>query len=243
MGFMTVSKFTALGQVNTEYSKDEGDGGFSDPKVEAVIGSPRDYSNGRGARSMNLVFNAGFNISPGAAVSIDLNGAADQTRFGDALAFSIVRAIVIDNLSDNDNGAILDISGNFFTTYGEPPDIGPEGNFTTYRRDAAGYPITGGASDVITITNNSPGQIAQVRVCIGGEETDVSSSSSSSSSTESSSSSSSSTLSSSSSSSSSSTSSATISSSSSSTLALRSSSSSSSTAVQNSSSSSSSSSL
>ena len=243
MGFMTVSKFTALGQVNTEYSKDFGDGNFSDPKVEATIGTPRNFQNGRGARAINLIFDEGYNISPGATVTIDLNGAANQTRFGDDLAFSIVRSIVIDNLSDNDNGATLSLSGNFFTTYGEPPDVGPEGNYTQHRRDAAGYPVTGGASDTITITNNSASQIATVRVCIGGEETDVSSSSSSSSSTESSSSSSSSTNSSSSSSSSSSTSSATLSSSSSSTLALRSSSSSSSTAVVNSSSSSSDSSL
>lgn len=243
MAILTIENFTALGQISAEYSKPEGDGSFADPKVESTIGDARSYGSGRGVGKLNLVYNAGFTLQPGGAVSIDLVGGADNTRFGDVLNFVNVKAIVIENRAAIDSDVTLDLAGNFFVTHGEPPDVGPEGAFETHRRDADGYAVAGGASDVITITNNSATTAVDIRVAIGGEEIDVSSSSSSSSVSPSSSSSSSSSPISSSSSSSSSTSSASGSSSSSSTEALRSSSSSSSTAAQNSSSSSSSSSL
>jgi len=184
---MHVSKLRVVAKFHVDAYKDMGDNAsIADPTLTAALESVKSLTDGRGADEADLIYVTSFNLAAGANLDIDLSGSADKTRFGDDLAFNLVRGIMLKNKSETD-AAVLRLGGigatglvNWISSNAAYVNVGP-GVFLIHRTDATGYGVTATTADVLRVTN--PGAAAITgELAIWGCETDVSSSSSSNSS-------------------------------------------------------------
>lgn len=184
---MHISKLSVVSKFHADTYKDLGDNAsVADPTLMAVLEYQKALTDGRGADSADVVYVTSFNLAAGANLDIDLNGGANETAFGDALAFAKLRGIMLLN-DDTTDGDVLRLGGigatglvNWISANTAYVTVGP-GMFLIHRTDATGYAVTAGTADILRITNPGSNAIAG-RLAIWGCETDVSSSSSSSSS-------------------------------------------------------------
>lgn len=182
---MHISNLKCIAKFQVSAYKDMGDNeSVADPTLTAALNYVKSLTDGRGADNADLVYVTSFNLAGSGNLDIDLNGGADETRFGDALAFAKVRGIFLLNDSSVDTD-VLRLGGigatglvNWISANTAYVNVGP-GIFLLHRTDATGYAVAAGTADVLRVTNPGSTAIAG-RLAIWGCETDVSSSSSSS---------------------------------------------------------------
>lgn len=165
---MTISITSRL-RIEGELTTARDGGNASFPINEGLT---KTVTNGTGADQGNAVYIDDFSIAASASMDIDLAGSLTDAH-GNALVFTAIKEILLIADLTNVNDVIY---GN-----GTNPFVGPLSagtatitlkpgnrlNFTNY--SAAGWALTGGASDVIKLANSSSGSAVTGTIVIIGE--------------------------------------------------------------------------
>ncbi len=129
------------------------------------------FTDGVGADKIeNVIVKAGTITASGTA-NIDLNAVLTDPG-GDAVNFTKVKAFLIKNLSSSGDG--ISVGGTFNDYYGAGGDlveVMPGGCFLLSNPTAAGYAVTAGSADMITLTNLDAVNEQDYEVEVIGEET------------------------------------------------------------------------
>ena len=182
---MHVSNLRVVAKFHVDAYKSMGDNvAVADPTLTAALEYVKKLTDGRAADQADLVYVTSFSLAASANKDIDLSGSTDKTVFGDSLAFSKVRGIILFNDSALD-ADVLRLGGygagafaSWINDVGSYVTVGP-GMWLISRSDLTAYAVAATTGDILRITNPGSRAIAG-RIAIWGCETDVSSSSSSS---------------------------------------------------------------
>ncbi len=166
MTIALTSKSSIKGVLTT--SRDGGDATFSVDEVGS-----HSVENGTGAGQANAVYIDDFSIAASGTLNVDLSGSLTDAH-GNALVFTAVKEILIKADSGNTNNVVI---GN-----GTNPFVGPfsAGTVTVTLKpggffhvsdgySAAGWSLTGGASDVIKLENSAAGTAVTGTIVVVGE--------------------------------------------------------------------------
>lgn len=127
------------------------------------------FANGKADDEAESQWHDQRTLAGSAVDSIDLYGALTDA-FGQTLNFTKIKALYIENLSASD---ILRVGGgsnalvNWIQTSGDQVNIGPGGAMLLVCPKTAGYAVTAGTADILTITNTGTGSNSYKIVVIG----------------------------------------------------------------------------
>ncbi len=130
-------------------------------------------ANGTGVGQADLHYTARIALATSASSNIDLTGAGIVDIFGNVLAFVKVKGFFIHNRSDDTSpatAAAVNVLGNFITAIFGVSTSYPLAAGDSWQHSAAGAGnvVTAGTGDVITLTNQSGSETAEVDVIIIG---------------------------------------------------------------------------
>ena len=131
-------------------------------------------SDGTGADKADLCVEVDSSLGVGANTTIDLAGSLSDI-FGDAVTFARIKALLIENES-TDADAVLIVGGaganpwpGPFQDVSDKIEVRPGGAALFFCADATGWPVVGGASDVLKIENESGANACSYRITFVGE--------------------------------------------------------------------------
>lgn len=109
-----------------------------------------DWQTGTGEGQANSLYHASGTVGAGLSVNKDLIGGGLVDAFGDAIAFTTVRAILIRNTSSGEINLTVQSTLPIFAT-GSDSLVIPAGGCVVFA-SAAGWTVTAGTADVLTLT-------------------------------------------------------------------------------------------
>lgn len=149
----------------------------TDPAFHKATTSPNvavdvSLADGAAADQANILFTERIPLATSGISNQDLSGAL-LSIFGTAVIFVKVKGILVINRSDKTSPATtaaITIAGNFVTTHYGVSTIIPLAAGDTWQHNSgtAGLAVTAGTGDVVTITNASGSETAEVDLIIVG---------------------------------------------------------------------------
>lgn len=149
MATTVTAKMEAYVSANWSKTLDVGSAAAT-PKVSAEAS----FTNGTGANKVQQVGTKAGSIAASGTADIDLAGVLTDPG-GDGITFTKVKGFIVKNTSTSGDG--LQVDGTFDTWLKASGDgvgpIMPGGFLAICNPSAAGYAVTAGTGDVITLTN------------------------------------------------------------------------------------------
>ena len=132
-----------------------------------------DFTDGTGANQANNVFSDERTLAASATENLDLSGSL-KNAFGDTLAFTAIKAILIIAAEGNTNDVVVGgaATNAFVGPFGAATHtlkIGPGDCLLFTNRSAAGWSVTAGTGDLVKLANGGAGSAVTYRVVIIGE--------------------------------------------------------------------------
>lgn len=129
-------------------------------------------AHGTGADKADLIYTTRIALAISAVSNVDLSGALKDI-FGDTAIFVKVKGVYVHNRSDDTSpttAAAITLTGNFITvSYGTAASIPlAAGDSWQHNSGGVGLAVTAGTGDVITVTNTSGTESAEVDLIIVG---------------------------------------------------------------------------
>jgi hypothetical protein len=117
---------------------------------------------GAGANQLQILFSDQRTIAPSGTDDLDLNGATLLDPFGNALAFTKVKAVLVFAAAANTNNVIIGNAAatqfvGWFGAATHTISLPPGGFCLIGRTDATGWACAGGATDLLRLTNSAAG--------------------------------------------------------------------------------------
>ncbi len=118
------------------------------------------FSSGTGASQASNIYHAERTITASSSEDLDLNGTL-LNGFGVTLSFTKIRALIIHAAAANTNdvviGGVNTTITSIFSDTSDKLKIKPGGTLLLTAPAAAGYALTAGSADVLTVANSSSG--------------------------------------------------------------------------------------
>ena len=128
-----------------------GDSSLSDDQVKADEAFSLNLANGTGAGQSDLMYQVRGSLASSGTDTYDLDAGTLEDRFGNALTFVKVKAIVLSHTSTSAASSIS-MAGDFVTTLNLPQQAIVAGG-SSLVTDPTGYTVTASTGDVLTIVN------------------------------------------------------------------------------------------
>ncbi len=148
-----------------------GDGGVA--TLQLAEGSMIAFTQGTGADQGNVCYVDKFSIAASGSLSLDLTGGTLIDRFGNALIFTAIKAILLIADAANVNNLVY---GNGTNPFVGPLSAGtatvtllPGNEMLVTNRSAAGWSIGVDAADIIKLANSGSGTAVTGTIVIIGE--------------------------------------------------------------------------
>lgn len=143
---------------------------LSTPKDEVWKSISLLFTNGIGDDQGNEMFHDERTLAASATEDLDLSGTALQNVFGDNIALTEMKVLIVEALSTNTNNVEVSRPASngvpFLAAAGDKVSLGPGDFFVFVRR--AGVTVTAGTGDLITFTNSAGSTEVKYRVIILG---------------------------------------------------------------------------
>jgi hypothetical protein len=151
-----------------------GAGNLYQPQVPIAFQQSYTISNGSGANQADMIFQDQRTLAASATENLDLQTGALLDIFGNAIALSKVKAIVVTALGTNTNNVLVGGAGsNAFTgPFGSTTDVNtvvPGGTLVLVAPTAGGYTVDG-THKLLKIANSSSGTQVIYNIIIFGVE-------------------------------------------------------------------------
>jgi hypothetical protein len=150
-----------------------GDLGSGDFRAQPSVNQA--FTDGAGASQVDRMFSDTRTLAASASESLDLAGGALPDAFGVALTFARVKAIFVRASALNTNNVVLSRPAAngvpFLDAASDAHSIAPGGCVLLMRPDAAGWAVTAGTGDLITLANSGAGTTVSYDIVILGAVT------------------------------------------------------------------------
>lgn len=120
------------------------------------------FTDGESANQAEVMFRDTRTLSASANEELDLSGTALQDAFGIDIAFTSIKAMVIEASSGNTNNVLVGgAAANAWSTWASDDTdeviVVPGGTLCLIAPNAAGYVVTAGTGDLLRLENSSGG--------------------------------------------------------------------------------------
>lgn len=143
----------------------------SSPSAISVI---KAIAAGTGADQCNVAYHQlALTLAPDEVLDIDLKGSAQQEQFGNDLNFTILKALVIENIS-GDAGTVVDVGGDansvpFLKVAADIVPLKQGSTLAMVNMSATGLAaVTADTGDILQLTNLDSGNSATLNLHIWG---------------------------------------------------------------------------
>lgn len=133
------------------------------------------FTNGEGANQAEVAFTDQRTLAASTGEDLDLSGTSLQDAFGNNVAFTSIKVMIVSAASGNTNNVLVGgASATAFSAFvSDPTDevvIVPGGTFVLIAPSAAGYAVSAGATDLLRIENSSSGTSVTYDITLIGTE-------------------------------------------------------------------------
>lgn len=130
------------------------------PEAKHAYGKSYSLLDGTGANQANQVFSDTRTLAASASEELDLNGTALQNAFGANIAFTKIKAIIIEAAAGNTNDVLVGgaAANAVASIFGDPTDVlkvKPGGLVVLTAPNVNGYAVTANTADLLKIANSA----------------------------------------------------------------------------------------
>lgn len=144
---------------------------LSSPVDSASLSGTITLNSGTGANQADRVFHDQRTLAPSTAEDLDLAGGGLTDKFGAALTFARVKAIMIKAAAANGGNIEFGGDANSVPIFGAAADfirIPPGGVFVWTAPDATGVAVTAGTGDILQVNNANGGASGTYDIIVVG---------------------------------------------------------------------------
>lgn len=133
------------------------------------------FTDGESANQAEVMFRDERTLAASANEELDLSGTALQDAFGNNIAFTAIKYMIIKAASGNTNDVLVGGAAvNAWSTWASDDTdeviVVPGGTFCLIAPDAAGYVVTAGTGDLLRLENSSSGTSVTYTITLVGIE-------------------------------------------------------------------------
>ena len=133
------------------------------------------FQDGEAANQAEVLFTDQRTLSASANEELDLSGTSLQDAFGNDVAFTSIKAMIITAASGNTNNVLVGGAAvNAWSTWASDPTdevvVKPGGTLVLIDPSAGGYAVTAGTGDLLRIENSSSGTSVTYDITLIGTE-------------------------------------------------------------------------
>jgi hypothetical protein len=149
----------------------------TDTAIHVVDENPiTKFTDGESANQAEVMFRDTRTLAASASEELDLSGTALQDAFGNNIAFTSVKAMIVEAASGNTNDVLVGGTGSaaqwstWASNVSDVVVVEPGGTFVIMSPSAAGYVVTATTADLLLITNSSSGTSVDYTITLIGIE-------------------------------------------------------------------------